>query len=215
MIPTQCNPFNYGGCLARAGHCPFCLGRESFPADERYRQFPDAGEWRVHIYQHFHELSPEKVQICPHPRPQCAVAFESEQELRFHLQDVHCPDLMKDFKRLRGAHDDEDIKASTAKRIKVFKTEPDAEFQFVDEGLKLWHQEAPVKSKTSSTGSKSSTPAPSSTTNEGQSDLSTPLSSVHGPIFEKIDPSLLHLEPAVLTDITVNDAIDVDNLIDK
>ena len=41
-----------------------------------------------------------KVPICPHPRPQCDEPFESEQELKFHLQDVHCYELMKGFKRL-------------------------------------------------------------------------------------------------------------------
>ena len=81
--------FNYGGGLASPGYCPFCLGDEVFPATKRMYQFLDRAKWRDHIHKHIGEdLGGSKPPLCPHPRPQCAGAFESVQELMFHLQDV-------------------------------------------------------------------------------------------------------------------------------
>jgi hypothetical protein len=31
-VPTQCNPFIYGGCLASPGYCTWCLGDLALPA---------------------------------------------------------------------------------------------------------------------------------------------------------------------------------------
>ncbi|KAF2810656.1 uncharacterized protein BDZ99DRAFT_343301, partial [Mytilinidion resinicola] len=55
-IPTQCNPFSYGGCLASPRYCPFCLGDTALPATSLMRQFLDRPEWQDHVEQHIEKL---------------------------------------------------------------------------------------------------------------------------------------------------------------
>jgi hypothetical protein len=236
MIPTQCNPFNYGGCLACPGLCSFCLRDPTLPATTRFHQFPDRGEWREHIHGHMGNLECYKVLICPHPRPQCDEAFESEQELKFHLQDVHCYELTKGFKRLNLEHE-VDAEPHEGKKARdtdhhgpdmKFDAYCNQEFKFVDEGPKLCSLET-LKSNTS-INSKRSTPTPDLLTDgresgistpdlvtDGtESGISTPLSSLCNDILDNIDPLLLASAPAADAPIQapVHDVIDVDNLLD-
>jgi hypothetical protein len=148
MIPIQCNPFNYGGCLASPGHCPFCLFDPTLPVTIPFHRFPDRGMWKEHIHEHNGNLGHNNTPKCPSQRPQCAEAFESEQELKFHLQDVHCFELMKGFKRL-NLEDEADVKPSEVKKARAnhhgpdMKTDPSSnqELKFVDETAKLWNQD--------------------------------------------------------------------------
>lgn len=63
------------------------------------RQFLNRSEWQDHIDQHSENWGGDKAPICPHPRGLCVDAFQSVQELKFHLQDVHCVELKEECKR--------------------------------------------------------------------------------------------------------------------
>ena len=54
------------------------------------RQFLDRPTWQAHLDRHNEKTGINERLKCPHPRAQCDEAFESAQELRFHLQDIHC-----------------------------------------------------------------------------------------------------------------------------
>ena len=110
LIPTQCNPFNYGGCLASSEYCPYCLGDVTLSAAARMRQFLDRPAWQGHLDQHNERLEVSEAAKCPHPRAHCDEAFDSAQELRFHLQDVHCAGCTKGLKR-SGVKDEASLKA--------------------------------------------------------------------------------------------------------
>ena len=141
MLPTQCSPFSYGGCLAAPGICPWCLGDDTTRPTSRVRRFLDRAEWQGHIKKHIEELDGCKVPVCPHPRPQCEEAFDSVQKLIFHLQDVHCWVPRKGCKR-RRSEDEAELMPHKAKRQSKAKSHEDAcgkqEYQFVDEGPKIW-----------------------------------------------------------------------------
>lgn len=98
-IPTQCNPFKYGGHLASPGYCPWCPGDASLSATIQTQQFPDRLKWQSHIDDYVAKLDERKTPMCPHPRTQCTEAFSSMQDLKFDLQDVHCIELRKGCKR--------------------------------------------------------------------------------------------------------------------
>jgi hypothetical protein len=153
------------------------------------------------------------------PTPTTAEAFESVQELRFHLRGVHCLELTKGFKRskpegevatkprnVNRANDTSrhcpDMEADTC---------PKQEYKFVDKAAKLWGQET-VKSATSSISLKGSTPMRGWITDENESCAETPSSSLYSDTIEKIDPLLASVTvPGTPSRATVHDIIDVDN----
>lgn len=101
------------------------------------RQFLDCPDWEDHINQHHENLGGEKTAVCPHPQTQCDKAFRSLQELKFHLQDVHCVKLRKGHKRssLESEQDTKPRKIKSAARDELCVQ---LQYKFVDEGGKLW-----------------------------------------------------------------------------
>ena len=157
MLPTQCNPFDYGTYLASPGFCPWCLGDEMLPPDLRMRQFLDRSIWQDHVEQHISELSDCKPNVCPHPRAQCTEAFDSILKLTFHLQDVHRwiqkPSSRKNAKRCLT---DTEVKpkarhGSEKPKVKRQKGSPDAKgYRFLDEAARFPSSPVTPKSSASS-----------------------------------------------------------------
>lgn len=56
LVPVQCNPLNFGGCLATPGLCPWCLGDESLKPKDRMKQFAYADKWRTYVQRHIDAL---------------------------------------------------------------------------------------------------------------------------------------------------------------
>jgi hypothetical protein len=163
-LPAQCNPFTYGGALASAGTCPFCRGNTALPATERMQQFPDLAPWREHLSGHLAILekqSPDdsKSLKCPLVSlPQCEDAFKSAQEVKFHLQNVHCAEFVKASKKSKLT-DDVDAKPRNCKKARTtFKQDPDVSigecatqvYEFVDQTAEQWNQKSHRTSKISS-----------------------------------------------------------------
>lgn len=85
-LPIWCDPLTYGGVLARAGYCPFCLGDERLPAQVRMHQFKIRWTWLDHIQTHIRRLSDGLVPVrCPRLHSHCPGEFDSVLELQFHL----------------------------------------------------------------------------------------------------------------------------------
>lgn len=147
LAPTQCNPFEYGGCLASPGYCPFCLGNVDLPATIRMHQVLDRNIWREHIHQQIMNL---EVPVCPHPRTQCTESFESMQELKYHLVNVHCVELKKGSKRSSPENEvhtrPPKVKRTSSIALRNYKMEVEAYrkqgYKFVNEGTKFWSQDS-------------------------------------------------------------------------
>jgi hypothetical protein len=110
------------------------------PVTKRMHQFLDRAKWRDHIHKHIgKDLGDSKPPICPHPRPQCAEAFESVQELRFHLQDVHCLEFTRD---LNGLNRRTKWRLSLAKSIELVIPIVTAQTwrptHFLNKNINLW-----------------------------------------------------------------------------
>ena len=56
-IPTQCNPFNYGGYLASPEYCTSCLGDVMLLATMRMKQYPDRLQRQAHVDEHIEKLN--------------------------------------------------------------------------------------------------------------------------------------------------------------
>ena len=157
------------------------------------RQFLDRAEWQNHIDQHNENLGGSEAPMCPHSRWQCADAFQSVQELEFHLQDVHCVELRKECKRSspesEGDTRPRKIKCSNHanRHSPCFKQE----YKFVDEAAKVWSRETSRKQTASSISSKGSTPTPDWNADLIQGGSDTPPSSTCNDELDKIDPILL------------------------
>jgi hypothetical protein len=89
----QYDPIIYGGALAAAGHCPFCLGDANLPAVQRMQQFLERDPWTAHVRGHVDGLGGVDSVRCPHPGSQCDTTFSTTEELIFHLKDMHCVDM--------------------------------------------------------------------------------------------------------------------------
>ena len=168
------------------------------PATARMQQFPDRLKWQLHIDEHVGMLDGSKASICPHPRTQCTEAFESVQEFKFHLQDVHCVVPGKGLKRSSPESDPDtkprkfrrpletnlsDINMEIEVRIKQ-------EYQFVDEAAKLRSRDTSRKSTTSSISSKRSTSTPEWNVDSVERGTETPPSSTCSDELDNIDPRL-------------------------
>ena len=159
------------------------------------RQFLDRAEWQGHIKKHIEELDGCKVPVCPHPRPQCEEAFESVPKLIFHLQDVHCWVPRKGVKR-RRSEDEAELMPRKAKRQSKAKSHEDAcgkqEYQFVDEGPKIWALD--LQDSRGSISSKSSTLSADRIADPDEQDAETLFSS-YSQATTNIDPELLLQSP--------------------
>lgn len=198
-IPTQCNPFKYGGYLASPGYCPWCLGDSSLSATVRAQQFPDRLKWQSHIDDHIAKLDERKTPICPHPRTQCTEAFSSMQDLKFHLQDVHCIELRRGCKRPSPESEGDPgsrkvrISGDVQPRGSDLRTAADIkpEYKFVDEAAKMSVREVPRRLTGSLTSSRGSTPSLDWNPESARSGSETPPSLAYSAHLDMIDPRLL------------------------
>lgn len=69
------------------------------------QQFLDQEKWKAHIDRHIKRLDDCKAIKCPHSRLKCVDAFQSILEMKFHLQNVHCIELIKGIKRRRSSNE--------------------------------------------------------------------------------------------------------------
>ncbi|EJT68897.1 hypothetical protein, variant [Gaeumannomyces tritici R3-111a-1] len=140
-LPVQCDPLLYGGVLATAGYCLFCIADKSLEPELRLRQFLDRGPWKDHVFDHYERyvqaVDDKKPVTCPYPSIRCGGAFDSVKHLKFHLLDAHCRDFVKESTSLELEEND-DVKPAPAKRQRKRSAELDREakvdtYHFVDE----------------------------------------------------------------------------------
>ena len=96
-------------------------------------QFLDREKWKAHLDGHIGPLDDCKATKCIHPRQKCVDAFPSVQELKLHLQDIHCIELTKDVERRRS---NGEVNATPARR----KTSGKSEDHDPDVKLDSWPQ---------------------------------------------------------------------------
>ena len=202
-LPVQCNLFVYGGALASPGYCPFCLGDTALPATTRLYQFLDRAKWKMHVDEHITTLDGSRWVQCSHPRPRCVGSFESVQDLKFHLQDVHCIEPTKRSKR-RRSHDELETKPDHIKRSRRItlhntetkinvKTRPGLKHEFVDETTKIVDRQRGGMFTISSIDSENSSSMMIDwDTEKSISATETPASSVYSDVLDKIDPRILN-----------------------
>ena len=120
------------------------------------------------------------------------------QELKFHLQDIHCVELRKGCKRSSPESEVDTrprkIKSPGDASRPNLNIESEAyikqEYKFVDEAAKLWSRETSRESTSPSISSKGSTPLLDWNADSAQSGSETPPSSTYSDGLDKIDPSL-------------------------
>jgi hypothetical protein len=146
-LPVQCDPLMYGGVLATAGYCMFCMANLSLPPAARLCQFLDKHTWQQHVYGHYNEyvqtVGDEKLIMCPHPGMHCNLAFDSVDQFRFHVLDWHCRDLIKAPSKWDAPSHADDVQ-STRSSKRARRAEPDARgansetiYCFLDETVKM------------------------------------------------------------------------------
>ncbi|KAH7117175.1 hypothetical protein B0J13DRAFT_590224 [Dactylonectria estremocensis] len=97
-----CDPLTYGGVLARAGYCPFCLGDRNVPVSVRMHQFKIRWTWLDHIQTHIRTLEGGYMPVhCPILHPTWLGVFESIQEPQFHLQDAFGVERNRDSTKIK------------------------------------------------------------------------------------------------------------------
>lgn len=122
-LPIWCDPLVYGGVLARAGYCPFCLGDGRMPASARMYQFKKRWTWLDHIQTHITELKDAPLPLpCPRPHSHCPGAFNSVLDLQFHLHDAFGVERGNDAKKTkRPRYGNDDILPSKRKKIQQIR----------------------------------------------------------------------------------------------
>ncbi|KAL6240235.1 hypothetical protein RBB50_012872 [Rhinocladiella similis] len=142
-IPIQCDPLIYGGTLGAFGYCPICLGNTLLFARDRMQQFPRLDYWMSHVTKCIEELDRRSAAGCS--IPWCNIPCENTLRRRYHLQDVHCAQFNKGFKRSAQDVTAEDVAGTpSCKRGRqtlndklpagpVDPTFPTEKYQFIDE----------------------------------------------------------------------------------
>lgn len=152
-LPIQCEPLVYGGVLATAGYCVFCMADSSLEPDVRLRQFLDKYSWRDHVHGHYRvyvqSVEDGRLASCPHPDLRCDVEFDSAKHLEFHLLDVHCPDFIKESSVLEMLKQDDDLTSPKKKRQRSVATtsnelKAESECCFVDETMETTRRHRPA-----------------------------------------------------------------------
>lgn len=208
-LSVWCDPLFYGGVLARAGHCPWCLTDEDLPASVRSYQFKTRRGWLEHIYEHKIRLKmlledkPRSIR-CPDKWPHCPQEFVSVLELEFHLSDNHGIPLAEELKmRKRPTDDMEDIDVLTCqgKRPKLSSCTaedgdetPDARTEgvFINAVYGLEGSKGADSAPSSRSSTYSWSKSDTLVENECLSSYSTPLSSITSE--DLIDPALLAID---------------------
>jgi hypothetical protein len=75
----------YCHTLVRPGYCPFCLGGETLPANQRIESWSRDHKLWNHVKDHLRGCCWPL--ICPHPS--CDTSLENETSFQFHLMDDH------------------------------------------------------------------------------------------------------------------------------
>ena len=96
-LPLRCDLVIFRQAPVYAGCCPFCLGHSELPASQRIYQLFNRFRWLEPVQGHIQAFDDASGTVCPYP--QCVISFGSVQDLRHHLQDIHCIKLAKAFKR--------------------------------------------------------------------------------------------------------------------
>ncbi|KDN70506.1 hypothetical protein CSUB01_07951 [Colletotrichum sublineola] len=112
-LPVQCDPLIYGGVLATAGYCVFCMSDSSLEPEARLRHFLDRGSWKAHVQSHYEtyvqSVDGGERMKCPHPGKHCSAPFDSVEHLKFHLLDAHCRDFTKESNILEELAQNDEI----------------------------------------------------------------------------------------------------------
>lgn len=143
-------------------------------------------------------LDDTKTLKCPYPREQCDEAFQSMQDLKFHLQDVHCVDLKRGCKRSCPDSDATPRPSKTKISGDNHRRHPaprsdghiKQEYKFVDEAAKIL-AEVPRSSTGSATSTRSPTPSLGFSSESDVSGYEELPSLDCGVKIENIDPRLL------------------------
>lgn len=152
-LPIQCEPLVYGGVLATAGYCVFCMADSSLEPDLRLRQFLDKYSWRDHVHGHYRvyvqSVEGGKLASCPHLNLRCDMEFDSTKHLEFHLLDVHCPDFIKESSVQEILKQDDDLTSPKKKRQRSGETtsnetKAESECSFVDETIETTRRHDPA-----------------------------------------------------------------------
>lgn len=117
MLHAQCNSFVYDEVLVSSEYYSFCLNDTTFSAIARMHQYVNRIKWREHIVEHIKRLNNNKAIKCSHSRSECVRAFDSRLKLKFHLQNIHCIELLKEIKR-RRSNSEEEIQSDRKRRFK-------------------------------------------------------------------------------------------------
>ncbi|EJT76893.1 hypothetical protein GGTG_06807 [Gaeumannomyces tritici R3-111a-1] len=140
-LPVQCDPLLYGGVLATAGYCLFCMADKPLEPELRLRQFLDRGLWKDRVFDHYERyvqaVDDKTLVTCPHPSIRCGGAFDSVKHFEFYFLDAHCRDFVKESTSLE-LEENNDVKPAPAKRQRKRSAELDREakvdtYHFVDE----------------------------------------------------------------------------------
>ncbi|KAK7422901.1 hypothetical protein QQZ08_009350 [Neonectria magnoliae] len=151
-LPIQCDPLMYGGVLATAGYCVFCMADPSLAPDVRLRQFLDKGSWRDHVHGHYkiyvRSVEDGEPTVCPHPNLRCDGGFDSAKHLEFHLLGVHCPDFVEESSVLEVLTQDDDVTPPKKKRQRIVEAtgnvmKAESECYFVDETIETIRRHLP------------------------------------------------------------------------
>ena len=88
-LPIWYDPLIYGGVLARARYCPFCIEDKRLSASVCMHQFKIRWTWLGHIQTHVRLLQERSTALqCPHAHSHYPGKFDSILELQFYLQDA-------------------------------------------------------------------------------------------------------------------------------
>ncbi|MCJ1426427.1 hypothetical protein MMC29_004330 [Sticta canariensis] len=93
-IPRSCGTITHCHTLVRPGYCPFCLGREALPANQRMESWSRDHRLWNHVNDHLRGCCWPLT--CPHPS--CDSSLEDEASFQFHMIDEHR------FSRTRPGH---------------------------------------------------------------------------------------------------------------
>ena len=101
ILLIQCNSFIYDEILICSEYCSFCLRNTALSASTWIQQFLNWEKWKAYINRHIKMLNSCKAIRCIHLRWKCINIFLFILKMKFHLQNIHCIELIKDIKRYR------------------------------------------------------------------------------------------------------------------
>ncbi|KAK0612550.1 hypothetical protein B0T17DRAFT_499912, partial [Bombardia bombarda] len=90
-LPLRYDFVKFRRTIAYAGRCMTCMHDTRLPATRRLYGFKKQASWEKHVNECFlfHVNNLGKTDMIPYPDPECSIAYESDQQLWYHLQDAH------------------------------------------------------------------------------------------------------------------------------